>query len=144
MNETVAGIVSKEVGAIIYEKYYLGKEESDTEDNGDESGFDFNQEMRKIRIEVDDLLALGEIDLAEQYMEQKRRYLVSQGYNIRKLNQAYFAWHGTYADEPTSVSPIGTELRELRSRSTSLKGFLDIVVNMTNRQDLKEAVESLH
>ena len=143
INETVAGIVSKEVGVIIYEKYYRDKEESTTDDNGDESGFDFNQEMREIRIAVDTFLARGAIELAEQYMEQKRQYLVSQGYNIRKLNQAYFAWHGTYADEPTSVSPIGTELRELRSRSISIKDFLDIVVYMTGRQDLKDAIESL-
>ena len=143
MNETVAGIASKEIGAIIYEKYYRDKRESVTEDNVDESGFDFNQEMREIRIAVDTFLARGEIRLAEQYMEQKRQYLASQGYNIRKLNQAYFAWHGTYADEPTSVSPIGTELRDLRGRSASLKNFLDTVVQMTGRQDLKDAIKSL-
>ena len=143
MNETVAGIVSKEVGAMIYEKYYRDKEESATGDDGDESGFDFNREMREIRIAVDAILARGEVELAEQYMEQKRQYLVSQGYYIRKLNQAYFAWHGTYADEPTSVSPIGTELRELRSRSTSIKDFLETVVHMTGRQDLKNAIGSL-
>jgi hypothetical protein len=143
MNETVAGMVSKEVGAIIYEKYYRDEEEDVTDDYGDESGFDFNREMREIRIEVDAFLARGEIELAEHYMEQKRQYLVSQGYNIRKLNQAYFAWHGTYADEPTSVSPIGAELRELRSRNTSIKDFLDMVVQMTGRQDLRDAIESL-
>lgn len=143
MNETVAGMVSKEVGAIIYEKYYRDKEEDTTEDNGDEPGFDFNQEMREIRIAVDTFLAHGEIELAEQYMEQKRKYLVLQGYNIRKLNQAYFAWHGTYANEPTSVSLIGTELRELRIRSTSIKNFLDTVIHMTSRQDLRDAIESM-
>jgi hypothetical protein len=143
MNETVAGIVSKEIGAIIYEEYYRDKEDNAAEDNGDGSDFFFNQEMRGIQIAVDDFLARGEIEMAEQYMEEKRQYLAAQGYYIRKLNQAYFAWHGTYADEPTSVSPIGTELRELRSRSTSIKDFLDSVVNMTGRQDLEDAIESL-
>ncbi|HEY32886.1 MAG TPA: YIP1 family protein [Dehalococcoidia bacterium] len=146
MNETVAGIVSKEIGAILYETYYRDKEESvidHPEDNADESGFDFNQEMREIRIAVDAFLARGEIELAEQYMEQKREYLASQGYHIRKLNQAYFAWYGTYADEPTSVSPIGTELRELRDSSASLKDFLDTVAQMTSRQELKSTVESI-
>jgi hypothetical protein len=143
MNETVVGIVSKEIGTIIYGNYYQDKEESAIEDNGDESDSYFNQEMREIRIAVDNFLARGEIELAEQYMEEKRQYLVSQGYHIRKLNQAYFAWHGTYADEPTSVSPIGTEIRELRSRSTSIKDFLDSVVYMTGRRDLKDAIEAL-
>jgi len=142
MNETVAGIVSKEIGAIIYDKYYHDKQESDTEGHGGESGFDFSQEMREIRIAVDGFLARGEIELAEQYMEEKRQYLASQGYNIRKLNQAYFAWHGTYADAPTSVSPIGTELRDLRDRSASLKNFLDTVVQITSRQALKDTTES--
>jgi len=143
MNETIAGIVSKEIGAIIYEQYYHDATKNVTEASGEESGFDFNQEMREIRIAVDNFLAGGEIEMAEQYMEQKRQYLASQGYNIRKLNQAYFAWHGTYADEPTSVSPIGTELRELRSRSASLKNFLDAVVKMTGRQDLEDTIESI-
>jgi hypothetical protein len=141
MNETVAGIASKEIGDIIYDKYYRDKEESVANTNTDESGFDFNREMREIRIAVDAFLARGEIEAAEQYMEQKRQYLVSNGYYIRKLNQAYFAWYGTYADEPTSVSPIGVELRELREQSASLKDFLYIVVNMTGRQDLQEAIE---
>ena len=74
-------------------------------------------------------------------MEQRRQYLVENGYNIRKLNQAYFAFHGTYADAPTSISPIGIELRTLRSQSESLKEFLDTVVVMTSRQDLKETVQ---
>jgi len=145
MNETVADIASREIGAIIYEKYYRDTEENvteNTEDDADESEFDFNKEMREIRIAVDEFLARGEIELAEQYMEQKRQYLASQGYYIRKLNQAYFAWYGTYADEPTSVNPIGAGLRELRGDSVSLKDFLDTVSNMTSRQDLESFIES--
>jgi hypothetical protein len=57
-------------------------------------------------------------------MEQKRQYLDTRGYHIRKLNQAYFAFHGTYADRPTSISPIGRELKKLRNQSASLKDFL--------------------
>jgi len=74
-------------------------------------------------------------------MEQKRQYLASKGYYIRKLNQAYFAFHGTYADSPTSISPIGPELKELRSRSASLKDFLNTVSGMTNRQELIDSIK---
>jgi len=73
-------------------------------------------------------------------MEQKRQYLASIGYYIRKLNQAYFAFHGTYADEPAFISPIGLELEELRDKSTSLEGFLNTVASMTSRQDLQDSI----
>ncbi len=139
MNETVASMISKEIGAIIYEQYYATVETDDAEQAAD-SGFDFNKEMREIRKAVDDYLARGEIEQAEEFMEQKRQYLAENGYNIRKLNQAYFAFHGAYADSPTPISPIGAELKELRSRSASLREFLDTVTGMTGRQDLVEIV----
>ena len=74
-------------------------------------------------------------------MEQKRQYLASMGHYIRKLNQAYFAFYGTYADRPTSISPIGLELKELRSQSASLKDFLNKVAMMTSRQDLRGSIK---
>ena len=74
-------------------------------------------------------------------MEQKRQYLAKNGYYIRKLNQAYFAFHGTYADKPTSISPIGVEMKELRSRSDSLKDFLETAASMTSREALTESVK---
>ncbi len=139
MNETVAGMVSKEIGGIIYSQYYAENETGDTE-QGQGAGFDFNNEMREIRKAVDEYLARGEIEPAEEFMEQKRQYLAENGYNIRKLNQAYFAFHGAYADSPASISPIGAELKELRERSDSLKEFLDTAAGMTGRQDLAESI----
>ncbi len=139
MNESVASMLSKEIGGIIYQQYYAPGEAGDAEQTT-ESGFDFSKEMREIRKVVDDYLARGEIEQAEEFMEQKRQHLAENGYYIRKLNQAYFAFHGTYADSPTSISPIGAELKELRSQSDSLKEFLDAVTGMTSRQDLAESV----
>jgi hypothetical protein len=139
MNETVAGMVSKEIGAIIYEQYYT-TEETDSSEPVATHGFDFNKEMREIRKTVDDYLARGEIEPAEEFMEQKRLYLEENGYYIRKLNQAYFAFHGAYADSPTSVSPIGAEMKELRNRSVSLREFLDTVTGMTSPEDLAESL----
>ncbi len=136
MNETLVSMVSKEVGLILCEKYYPGYENSDSQSQASGSEFDFNREMRQIRKAVDEYLARGEIEQAEEFMEQKRQYLASMGYYIRKLNQAYFAFHGAYADSPTSVSPIGVEMKELRSQSASLKDFLNTVAAMTSRQDL--------
>jgi hypothetical protein len=141
MNETLAGIVSAEIGALVRQKYY--PEYADDPSPSAEGEFDFNAEMRAIRIAVDAYLAQGEIELAEAFMEEKRQYLLSMGYYIRKLNQAYFAFHGAYADEPTSVDPIGVEMKELRGHLDSLKEFLNTVADMTSRQDLKETLESL-
>jgi len=141
INETVTGMVSKEIGALVCEKYYPQCENGNSQVQEAEPEFDFNREMREIRRAVDKYLAQGEIEAAEEFMEQKRQYLASKGYYIRKLNQAYFAFHGTYADRPTSISPIGLELKLLRSQSASLKDFLDTVAGMTSRQDLVDSIK---
>jgi predicted nucleic acid-binding Zn-ribbon protein len=143
MNETLASMVSKEIGDLIYQKYYAQPEEggAGTEKPIHEPEFDFNREMREIRKQVDLYLAQGEIERAEKFMEEKRQYLASQGYYLRKLNQAYFAFYGTYADSPTSIDPIGQELKELRSQSASLKDFLNRAATMTNRQALQASID---
>ncbi len=143
MNETVASMVGKEIGAIIYETYYSRPEEQ--ANNGRRTpaaapAFDFNREMRNIRRVVDRYLARGEFEAAEEFMEQKRQYLATRGYQIRKLNQAYFAFYGAYADSPTSISPIGVELKQLRSQSASLKDFLERAAAMTSRRDLSLSI----
>ena len=141
INETVASMTSREIGAIVYQKYYPQHENDNNQNQTEEAGFDFNQEMREIRRTVDEYLARGEIELAEGFMEQKRQYLASMGYHIRKLNQAYFAFHGAYADSPTSISPIGPELEKLREQSSSIKDFLDKASSITSRQDLIETLK---
>jgi hypothetical protein len=141
MNETLASMVSKEIGDILYQNYYAQYEEGSPTEATEEPEFDFNQEMREIRNTVDEYLAQGEIETAEAFMEQKRLYLASKGYYIRRLNQAYFAFYGTYADSPTSVSPIGVELKLLRDKSDSLEDFLDTVAVMTSRSELIDSIK---
>jgi len=96
--------------------------------------------VRQIRGAVDGYLARGEVEEAERVMEEERQLLAAEGYYIRKLNQAYFAFHGIYAYKPASVSPIDEDLRELRAQSGSLKEFLDDVAGMTGYDDLRRAV----
>ncbi len=140
MNETVAGMVSKEIGERVVESYYPSLKRAD--DGKDKtSGFDFDNEMREIRRAVDEYLAQGEVERAEKFMEERRQYLASKGYHIRKLNQAYFAFYGAYADRPSSISPIGSEMKKLREQSTSLKDFLMVVSSMTSREDLLESLK---
>ncbi len=139
MNETVAGIVSEEIGAIVYDRYYAGAAPETYEAPAD--GFDFNAAMRETRLAVDAYLAAGRIEEAETYMEARRLYINANGYYIRKLNQAYFAFHGSYADSPTSVDPIGDAFRQLRGQSESLRAFLDSAAAMTSPADLDAALD---
>ncbi len=137
MNETVASMASEEIAALVMASHYPEL----LEDDNDGNGFDFDAEMRHIRRTVDSLLAEGRIDEAERFMSQKRDYLEANGRYIRKLNQAYFAFHGTYADSPTSIDPIGDELEQLRGRSGSLKDFLDRAGALTSREELIKSLE---
>ncbi len=140
MNETVADIIGKEVSASVIKKYYP-QLQTGSETTVTKPAFDFDGEMRNIRKQVDQYLAAGEITAAEKYMQEKRDYLAANGYYIRKLNQAYFAFNGKYADVPAFENPIGTKLSQLRVKSDSLKDFLNTVSSITSLQDLESALK---
>ena len=140
MNETVADIVGKEIGAAVIQKYYPETEIDSPPSLIGKPTSDFDKEMRDIRETVDQYLALGEIETAEKFMREQRDYLASKGYYIRKLNQAYFAFNGQYAD-PAFISPIGIELKQMRAECTSLSDFLDTAVLLTSQRALKLALE---
>jgi hypothetical protein len=101
--------------------------------------FDYRMEMRNTRIRVDELLAEGKIEEAETYMEERRQIFVNEGYAIRKLNQAYFAFHGSYADAPGAAGedPIGPTVLRLRARSPSLYIFVNQVAGVTRLSELE-------
>ena len=92
--------------------------------------------MRDLRRQVESLLAQGKIDEAERAMEEKREFLAANGYYIRRLNQAYFAFHGSYADSAGSIDPIGPKLDELRRESPSLRDFVTTARELTSTGDL--------
>jgi hypothetical protein len=95
--------------------------------------------MHTTRLEVDRLLAEGKVDEAEAYMEQRRQRLLDHGYVIRRLNQAYFAFHGAYADSPQSAAgadPVGEAVRDLWARSPSPAEFIRKMAWMNSYDDL--------
>ena len=139
MSETLAGMVSEEISSEVYARYNQGQEEEKVDHNALE--FDFDAEMRETRRTVDHYLSQGKIEEAEYYMEERRKEFVAHGYHIRKLNQAYFAFHGIYAQDPASVSPAYRDLKQLRAQSPSLKHFLDRVAGMRNYAELTEALQ---
>ncbi len=147
LNETLANIVGEELGDKVYERI-TGKKlvkvsETVVMEESADPVFDFNQEMRETRSKVETLLAQGKVEEAEQYMEERRRYFVEHGYHIRKLNQAYFAFHGSYADGPASISPVEQELRELRRLSESPAQFVRRVAQFGDYGEFQEYLKKL-
>jgi hypothetical protein len=140
LNETVASMIGQELGSKVYDQYYSQYQTSPQERAPVGSGFDYNAAMREIRKTVDSYLEQGQVQAAEKYMQEQQQYLASKGHYIRKLNQAYFAFYGTYANGPTSIDPIGVNLRLLRKQSPSVKGFLDSVAGITSSQQLKALI----
>jgi hypothetical protein len=148
INETVADIAGRELGALVAERYPLSAslpagqaglpagQAGAGEAPPPNAEIDFNQVMRELRREVDRLLAEGKVAEAESLMEDTRRFLADHGYFIRRINQAYFAFHGLYADTPASSSPIGPKLEELRRRSSSLGEFIHAAARITSEADL--------
>ncbi|MBI4310340.1 MAG: hypothetical protein HY681_01055 [Chloroflexi bacterium] len=129
LNETTANIFGDEIGNRVYSRLTGEPEPPPPQPSGPaapcpQDQFCFDREMRQTRQRTDELLAEGKIEEAEAYMEARRQVFVANGYYIRKLNQAYFAFHGTYADSPSSVSPIYRQLLEVRQASPSLSAFI--------------------
>lgn len=76
-------------------------------------------------------------------MEERRQVFLKNGYLLRKINQAYFAFYGAYADVPGGAAgedPVGPAVRALREQSKSLAEFVNRISWMSSFQQLQEAV----
>jgi len=147
MNETVADIVGDELGMRVLEHFYpeeaalhAAQEAARGDPDAPPPAFDFRTEMRHTREIVDQFLALGRVEDAEQYMEIRRLLFVENGYDIRKLNQAYFAFHGSYGTSAAATSPIGTKMVELRRLVPDVRTFLGTVRGFTTPEDIDRAL----
>jgi hypothetical protein len=149
INETAVSHIAQEMARRVLERYYpefLPPLPAPTSSQPEPEPiplepppFDFRDEMATTRIQADKLLAAGQIEAAETYMEERRKLFVANGYHIRKLNQAYFAFYGAYADQPggaTGSDPIGPLLRDIRQHSNSVYQFLDRVGSIGSFADL--------
>lgn len=126
VNETAAEILGREIGDEVYRSYYRAVSvEQPGQSTSREEGF--RSAMREVRSAVDALLARGKVDEAESLMESSREALEREGYSLRKLNQAYFAFHGSYSDETpvggAQGDDIGGRLHRLRELSSSVGEF---------------------
>ncbi len=160
MNETTAEITGQEVGLAVLRRYYPdlvppatptpvptpkpGAKPTPSPPSSQPSAFDFTAEMHQTRVTVDKLLADGQVQAAESYMEQRRQFFWDHGYHIRKLNQAYFAFYGAYAANPgggaAGADPVGPAVRTLRAESGTLGQFVNRISWMASFQTLERAV----
>lgn len=150
LNETTADIVGQEVGQMALQRFYaeLVPPPAAADSSAparkavavQKPDFDFSTFMRDTRLRTDGLLAGGKISEAESYMEAQRQLLISHGYYIRKLNQAYFALHSFYAAGPEATNPIGEKLHRLRTKAGSLAAFVRTVSRITSIAELDAAL----
>lgn len=152
MNETTASIAGNELGALVIRRYYPElqppppafsnslRREQPPEAAAQAPGFDFGAEMHTTRVRVDGLLAANKTSEAEAYMEERRQFFWDHGYQIRKLNQAYFAFYGAYAEGggAPGEDPVGPAVLLARRRSPTIKAFLDTMAGFSSFEQLKE------
>ncbi len=133
INETVADIVADEIDDLVFaaspsvrpvERRNLDRSESD-------------QILFQLRLDVGRLLIAGEVDEAERLMDETRMELNALGRDLRRINQAFFAFNGVYATSAASSSPIGPLLRELRASVPNLAEFLVQVRGVTGQHELE-------
>lgn len=141
LNETAATLGGWEIGDRAYEAMTGIKFERKPPAppaERDPDAFDFSSYMRETRLHTEELLAQGRVTDAESYMEERRLELLERGYRIRKINQAYFAFYGSYATSAASISPIEGQLRELRQQSDTLGDFLNTVAQFSTYEEFLE------
>jgi len=160
INETTADLFGKVIAEKVLARYYPdhtpprlpapvdpNAEVITTPTQPDPDRFDFGATMNETRIRVDELLAEDEVDEAEAYMESQRALFVANGYNIRKLNQAYFAFFGGYqSGEIPGIGgsdPIGPNVRDVLYASPTAIDFMLNMRSVISRDDLARLVEEL-
>jgi hypothetical protein len=150
LNESVANIGGKELAKRYFERHGTLDEacgatartaEPTPSPSPSAAGFDFTAEMRELRRQVEAMLADGRIEEAEALMAAKRDDFEAKGVFIRRLNQAYFAFHGFYADSPGSIDPIGPSLQTLLERAGSAGEFVRTASGITSREELDVALK---
>ena len=134
LNETVASMADGELADLFIERYGSPlPRPTPAQVSGD---FDFRAEMRALRLRVEELLDQGQIEEAERLMEEKRDEFETKGIHIRRINQAFFAFFGSYANTASSIDPIGPKLQRLRESADSVAEFVRMARALTSEAEL--------
>ena len=153
INETLANLIGDEIGGQVWADLTgndppvkpppapINPQDEPLPPEPDPSEFDFFRFMRETRVRTDELLAAGDVGGAEQWMEERRVNLNERGYLIRKINQAYFAFNGSYGDSPSSVSPTARQMWELRQQEEDAAGLLRALRGISSYSEFEELLE---
>lgn len=149
LNETTASLFGQEMSRLVLARYYpdllppapsAASTTAAPAEPAPPPVFDFGAEMDATRRRVDALLAEGDVVGAEKFMAARREIFAANGYSIRKLNQAFFAFYGGYQAGGTAGAgggdPIGPALRALRERAPSLHDWVVQLRGLTRRDQL--------
>jgi len=88
----------------------------------------------------------GLIDEVEAYMEARREIFYANGYQIRKLNQAYFAFYGGYQGGIAGIGgedPIGPAVRDIRAMSPTIHDWIVTLRSITSRDELIQVRDAM-
>lgn len=143
INETAADIVSVEVGDQAFGMLGLNDSPSPPAGPpGSDAAFSFTRFMRATRLQTEQLLADGRIDDAEAYMDQRRDQLQNHGYYFRKINQAFFAFYGSFGGGfgASPGDPTADLLQKLRAQSPTVGAFMETLGQVTSLDQLQRAV----
>jgi hypothetical protein len=155
LNESTAVLLGREVARKVIHRYYsqypeilqqlpldVPRSPSKTPTPAPQTPppFDFGAEMNTTRMRVDELLAAGQVSEVDGYLAQRRILFNQNGYAIRKLNLAYFAFYGGYqgvgGGSAGGTDPTGAALARLREQKGSLRAWLETVRGITTREEL--------
>ena len=150
INETTASISGKEISQQTLKTWYpqfLPAEEKNTPTTAkkpvvpEKESFNFRKEMHTTRVRVDALLAEGKVEEAEAYMESRRVFLWENGYHLRKINQAYFAFYGSYNDTPgggaAGDDPVGPVVQQYRKQFEDFHRFMIKIASVKSFNELQ-------
>ncbi|MCZ2112061.1 MAG: hypothetical protein LC118_21295 [Dehalococcoidia bacterium] len=145
LNETTANIAGREIANLIRKHHPVSLPQGQDGSAPPMAAptADYDKEMRALRLRVDDLLRQGKVEEAEKAMEDTRQYLAEHGIVIRKINQAYFAFYGTYGDTAASSSPVGPKIERVWSLTNDVGRFLRVMRDVTSAGDLDRAIATL-
>jgi hypothetical protein len=145
LNETTANVVGDHMGDLIRKAHPLALPvgADGNAPQGPAPTVDFNKEMHALRLKVDALLKDGKVDEAEKAMNDERDYLAQHGVTIRKLNQAYFAFYGSYGDSAASSDPIGPKVQQVWDLTQDVGVFLRNMREVSSVADLDKLISKL-
>ncbi|MDP2735950.1 MAG: hypothetical protein Q8P12_07145 [bacterium] len=142
INELTCRVVEREIAQRIYARYGWEEEDEPPQKEFADALQSYEELIGEIRQEVDRLLSLELVEEAEEFMEARCEEL-RERWPLRKINQAFFAFHGAYGGAEAGADPTPRQVRELRERSGSLQGFLERIRGVDSREGFEKILAEL-